>query len=63
MKRLIHGADLAKASRDLRFEQFASRAIIVFCVFIPLFVWREFRRTMGEEEFRMLVYGTGEGKK
>ena len=58
IKRLIHGADLDKASRDIRFEQFAGRAIIVFCVFIPLFAWREFRRAMGEEEFRTLVYGS-----
>ena len=63
IKRLIHGADLDKASRDLRFEQFAGRAIVVFCVFIPLFAWREFRRAMGEEEFRRLVYGMGESKK
>ena len=47
-----------KASRDIRFEQFAGRAIVVFCVFIPLFAWREFRRAMGEEEFRTLVYGS-----
>ena len=58
IKRLIHGADLDKASRDIRFEQFAGRAIVVFCVFIPLFAWREFRRAMGEEEFRTLVYGS-----
>jgi len=63
IKRLIHGADVAEASRDIRLEQFASRAIIVFCVFIPLFVWREFRRTMGADEFRTMVYGTGESKK
>jgi len=37
IKRLIHGADLAEAFRDIRLEQFASRAIIVFCVFIALF--------------------------
>ena len=63
IKRLIHGADLAEAFRDIRLEQFASRAIIVFCVFIPQFVWREFRRTMGEEEFRTMMYGTRESKK
>jgi hypothetical protein len=57
IKRLIHGADLAKASTGLRLEQFAGRAIVVFCVFIPLFAWREFRRAMGEEEFRSLVFG------
>ena len=36
IKRLIPGADLAEASRDIRLERFASRAIIVFCVFVPL---------------------------
>lgn len=56
IKRLIHGADLATAPRDIRFDQFAGRSIVVFCVFIPLFVWREFRRSMGEEEFRALVF-------
>ena len=56
IKRLIHGADMAKASTGIRFEQFAGRAIVVFCVFIPLFAWREFRRAMGEDEFRTLVY-------
>src|SRR5215472_1459461 len=37
IKRLIHGADLAKASHELRVDQFAARSIIVFCTFIPLF--------------------------
>ena len=59
IKRLIHGADMEKASRGIRFEQFAGRALVVFCVFIPLFAWREFRRAMGEEEFRRLVFGKG----
>ena len=63
IKRLIHGADMAKASSDIRFEQLASRAIVVFCVFIPLFAFREFRRAMGEEEFRTLVFGSGSSKK
>ena len=58
IKRLIHGGDLSKASADLGIEQFAGRAIVVFCVFIPLFAWREFRRATGEEEFRTLVYGS-----
>jgi len=63
IKRLIHGADLSKASTNIRFEQFAGRAIIVFCVFIPLFAWREFRRVMGKEEFRSLFYGSAETNK
>ena len=56
VKRLIHGADIERASRDIRYEQLAGRAIVVFCVFIPLFAWREFRRAMGEEDFRKLVF-------
>ena len=56
VKRLIHGSDIAQASRELRIEQFAARSIVVFCTFIPLFAFREFRRAMGEEEFRTLVF-------
>jgi len=56
VKRLIHGADLEKASRDLRIDQLAGRTIVVFCTFIPLFAFREFRRVMGEEEFRAMLF-------
>lgn len=58
VKRMIHGADLTRASTNVRLEQFAGRAIIVFCIFVPLFAWREFRRVMGEEEFGNLVFGS-----
>ena len=56
VRRLIHGSDVAQASRELRLEQFAGRSIVVFCAFIPLFAFREFRRVVGEEEFRSLVF-------
>lgn len=56
VKRLIHGADVAKAATDIRFEQLAGRSIVVICVFIPLFAFREFRRVMGEDEFNTLVF-------
>jgi hypothetical protein len=59
VKRLIHGAGIENASRHLRFDQFAGRALVVFCTFVPLFLFREFRRVMGEEEFRHLVFGPG----
>ena len=62
IKRLIHGADIAKASRDIRFDELAGRTIVVFCTFIPLFAFREFRRVMGEKEFRALLFGSGEGR-
>jgi hypothetical protein len=63
IKRLIHGADSATVSRELRLDQFAGRAIVVFCTFIPLFAFREFRRVMGEEEFRSLVFGRATDQK
>ena len=56
IKRLIHGEDMAKASRDIRIDQLASRGIVIFCVFITLFAFREIRRVMGEEEFWSLVF-------
>jgi len=62
IKRLIHGEDLAKASRELRLDELFSRSIIVFCVFLPLFAFREFRRVMGEEKFNALVYGSKGGE-
>jgi hypothetical protein len=57
IKRLIHGADVAKASDNIRFDELAGRSIVIFCVFIPFFAFREFRRVMGEDEFRSLVFG------
>jgi hypothetical protein len=63
IKRLIHGADFSKSFTNIRFEQFAGRAIVIFCVFIPLFAWREFRRVMGTKEFQSLFYGSTEGNK
>ena len=63
IKRLIHGSDVARAATDIRFEQLAGRSIVVFCVFVPLFAWREFRRVMGEDEFNKLVFrAEGKGK-
>jgi len=59
IKRLIHGADLARAPREIRFDQLAGRAIVVFCIFVPLFAFRELKRVMGEDKFRALLFGPG----
>ncbi|HEY6266344.1 MAG TPA: hypothetical protein VIW93_16215 [Candidatus Acidoferrum sp.] len=61
IKRMIHGADLARASREIRVLQLAGRTIVVFCTFVPLFAFREFRRVMGEGPFRKLVFGRRKG--
>jgi hypothetical protein len=63
VKRLIHGSDMAAASHEIRVDQLLGRSLVVFCTFIPLFAFREFRRVMGEDKFRTLVFGTGENGK
>jgi hypothetical protein len=56
IKRLIHGASIEKASREIRFEQLGARAVVVFCTFISLFMFREMRRVMGEQTFISLLF-------
>ncbi len=56
IKRLIHGDSVATASREVRIDELLARSLIVFCTFIPLFAFREFRRVMGEEEFQALLF-------
>lgn len=60
IKRIVHGADIATASREMRIDELLGRALVVFCTFIPLFGFRELRRVMGEEEFRALLFGSRE---
>ena len=63
IKRLIHGAPLITAPREIHFDQLAARAVVVFCIFVPLFAFRELRRVMGEDQFRALLFGPeGAGK-
>jgi hypothetical protein len=56
IKRIIHGASVEKASRAIRFEEFGARAVIVFCTFIPLFIFLELRRVMGDDAFGSLFF-------
>ncbi len=62
IKRLIHGDDVATASRNIRFDKLAGASIVIFCTFIPLFAFREFRRVMGEKEFQALLFGKGDDR-
>jgi hypothetical protein len=57
IKRLIHGADVAKASRQVRIEELGANAVVVFATFIPLFIFLELRRVMGDEAFISLFFG------
>jgi hypothetical protein len=63
IKQLLHGGDIAGAVRELRSEELLGRSLVVFCCFIPLFGFREFRRVLGEEKFQSMLFGSGEGDK
>lgn len=62
VKRLLHGADIARAPHEIRIDELLSRALVVFCMFIPLFAFREMRRVMGEDEFNALIFRSRETK-
>jgi hypothetical protein len=57
VKRMIHGAEVEKASGEIRFEVMGARTVVVFCCFLPLFMFLELRRRMGDEEFIALFFG------
>ena len=56
VKRLIHGAGMAEASRAVRFDQLLGHTLVIFCTFISLFAFIEFRRVLGEETFYNLLF-------
>ena len=56
IKHLVHGQAIAGAIHDIRMDELLSRAVVIFCTFIPLFAYRELRRVLGEENFRALLF-------
>jgi len=60
IKRLVHGSDIAIASHEIRIDELFGRIVVVFCTFIPLFAFREFRRVLGEEKFYNLLFRSEE---
>jgi hypothetical protein len=56
IKRLVHGANITEASDSIRLDELLGRSIVVFCTFIPLFAFLEFRRVLGEEKFQTLLF-------
>ncbi len=54
IKGLLHGAAIAQTLQELRLDHRLVRTALVFCTFVPLFIVRELRRVMGEDNFRAL---------
>lgn len=55
IKNLIHGKEVVSAFHNIRIDDLVGRTLIVFCTFVPLFAFREIRRTMGDPEFNALL--------
>jgi len=60
IKGLLHGASIARTFHEIRIDDLLGRSIVVFCVFIPLFAFREFRRVLGEDKFYNLLFRSRE---
>jgi len=59
VKRLIHGEGLVGGFQHIRYDDLATRTLVIFCAFLPLFAFRELRRVIGDDKFRQLFFKTG----
>ena len=56
IKHRLHGVKLTDAIHQVRGDELLGRILIIFCTFVPLFAFREFRRVLGEDRFNTLVF-------
>lgn len=56
IKDLMHGANVDAAFHDIRIQDLLVRTILIFCAFIPLFIFLELRRVIGRADFWALVF-------
>lgn len=59
IKALFRGKPLASVIDEMEVEQVIARSIIIFCAFVPLFLFRELRRVLGEEKLYNLFCSRG----
>lgn len=60
IKGLLHGVSVARTFHEIRIDDLLGRSIVIFCVFVPLFAFREFRRVLGEDKFYKLLFRSRE---
>jgi hypothetical protein len=56
VKRLIHGEPRGTVFHNIDLNDLASRTIVIFLAFIPLFAFMELGRIIGEEELHALFF-------
>lgn len=62
-KHLLHGERFSGAFNEIRIDDLLGRGLVIFCTFITLFGFREFRRVLGEEKFQAILFGSEEAGK
>ncbi len=63
LKGLLHGVRIERTFREMPLDDLLARSLVIFCVFIPLFAFRELRRVLGDEKFHALLYRARENDK
>lgn len=59
IKAFFRGKPLGSVIDEMEVEQVIARSIIIFCAFVPLFLFRELRRVLGEEKLYSLFCSRG----
>jgi hypothetical protein len=60
IKHLVHGEKFAGSVNEVHIDDLLGQVLVVFCTFITLFGFREFRRVLGEENFQAMLFGSKE---
>jgi hypothetical protein len=58
IKRLIHHEPAGTVIHEIRIYELTARAILVFCVFLPLFAFRELKLILGAEKVHQLFFSS-----
>jgi hypothetical protein len=57
VKHLVHGEKFSGALSAVHIDDLLGRGLVIFCTFITLFGFWEFRRVLGEKEFDAMIFG------
>jgi hypothetical protein len=52
VKQLFRGQNAAVVFREIRLDDLLMRTIVIICTFVPLFIFRELRRVVGDDQLR-----------
>jgi len=63
IKNLIHGQKAVEALHEIHLDELLSRTVVIIGTFVPLFLFRELKRVMGDDAFWDLVLHSSSASK